>query len=127
MVCASARWTTSSTSAPARCGWRPCWCHFPDPDLLPLEFDDTFVAALKAELPELPDEKRERFQSDFGLSAYDTDILVSDRAIADYFEAVAGGRDAKQVANWVINDLLGHLNKAGETIETTPVSSAQLR
>ncbi len=100
--------------------------YFPDPDLLPLEFDDAFVEALKADLPELPDEKRERFQSDFGLSAYDTDILVSDRAIADYFEAVADGRDAKQAANWVINDLLGHLKKAGETIETTPVSAAQL-
>jgi len=100
--------------------------YFPDPDLLPLEFDDAFVEALKAGLPELPDEKRQRFQSDFGLSAYDTDILVSDRAIADYFEGVAGGRDAKQVANWVINDLLGHLKKAGEVIETTPVSAAQL-
>ena len=100
--------------------------YFPDPDLLPLEFDDAFVEALKADLPELPDEKRERFQRDFGLAAYDTDILVSDRAIADYFEAVAGGRDAKQVANWVINDLLGHLKKAGEVIETTPVSAAQL-
>ncbi len=100
--------------------------YFPDPDLLPLEFDDAFVEALKAGLPELPDEKRKRFQGDFGLSAYDIDILVSDRAIAGYFEEVASGRDAKQAANWVINDLLGHLNKAGETIETTPVSSAQL-
>ena len=100
--------------------------YFPDPDLLPLEFDDAFIEALRAGLPELPDEKRERFQSDFGLSAYDTDILVSDRAIADYFEDVVSGRDAKQVANWVINDLLGHLKKAGEVIETTPVSAAQL-
>jgi aspartyl-tRNA(Asn)/glutamyl-tRNA(Gln) amidotransferase subunit B len=100
--------------------------YFPDPDLLPLEFDDAFVEALKADLPELPDEKRQRFQRDFGLSAYDTDILVSDRAIADYFEDVAGGRDAKQAANWVINDLLGHLKKAGEAIETTPVSPARL-
>ncbi|MDH3665101.1 MAG: Asp-tRNA(Asn)/Glu-tRNA(Gln) amidotransferase subunit GatB [Alphaproteobacteria bacterium] len=100
--------------------------YFPDPDLLPLEFDDAFVEALRAELPELPDEKRERFQRDFGLSAYDTDILVSDRAIADYFEAVVSGRDAKQAANWVINDLLGHLKKAGEAIETTPVSAGGL-
>ncbi len=100
--------------------------YFPDPDLLPLEFDDAFVEALKAGLPELPDEKRERFQRDFSLSAYDTDILVSDRAIAGYFEDVVSGRDAKQVANWVINDLLGHLNKAGEAIETTPVSAVQL-
>jgi len=100
--------------------------YFPDPDLLPLEFDEAFVEALKVGLPELPDEKRERFQRDFGLSAYDTEILVSDRAIADYFEVVAAGRDAKQAANWVINDLLGHLKKAGETIETTPVSADQL-
>jgi aspartyl-tRNA(Asn)/glutamyl-tRNA(Gln) amidotransferase subunit B len=100
--------------------------YFPDPDLLPLEFDDAFVEALRADLPELPDEKRERFQSDFGLSAYDTDILVSDRATADYFEDVAEGRDAKQAANWVINDLLGHLKKAGEVVETTPVSAARL-
>jgi aspartyl-tRNA(Asn)/glutamyl-tRNA(Gln) amidotransferase subunit B len=100
--------------------------YFPDPDLLPLEFDDAFVAELKAGLPELPDEKRQRFQRDFGLSAYDTDILVSDRAIAGYFEAVTAGRDAKQAANWVINDLLGYLKKAGETIETTPVSAEQL-
>ena len=100
--------------------------YFPDPDLLPLEFDDAFVAALKADLPELPDEKRARFQKDFALSAYDSDILVSDRAIADYFEDVACRRDAKQAANWVINDLLGHLNKCGQTIATTPVSPAQL-
>jgi len=100
--------------------------YFPDPDLLPLEFDDAFIEELRAGLPELPDEKRQRFQRDFGLSAYDTEILVSDRAIADFFEAVVAGRDAKQAANWVINDLLGHLKKAGKTIETTPVSAVQL-
>ena len=100
--------------------------YFPDPDLLPLEFDQTYVDALKAALPELPDDKKERFVRDMGLSIYDASVLVSEKAIADYFEAVAAGRDGKMAANWVINDLLGGLNKAGKTIESTPVSPAQL-
>jgi aspartyl-tRNA(Asn)/glutamyl-tRNA(Gln) amidotransferase subunit B len=100
--------------------------YFPDPDLLPLEFDDAFVEELKAHLPELPDDKKERFVRDLGLSIYDASVLVSEKAIADYFEAVAAGRDGKIAANWVINDLLGALNKAGKDIEETPVSPAQL-
>jgi aspartyl-tRNA(Asn)/glutamyl-tRNA(Gln) amidotransferase subunit B len=100
--------------------------YFPDPDLLPLEFDDAFVAALKADLPELPDDKKERFVRELGLSIYDASVLVSEKAIADYFEAVAEGRDGKMAANWVINDLLGALNRVGKDIETTPVSAAQL-
>ncbi len=100
--------------------------YFPDPDLLPLEFDDAFVEALKADLPELPDDKKERFVRGLGLSIYDASVLVSEKAIADYFEAVAAGRDGKIAANWVINDLLGALNKAGKAIEETPVSPAQL-
>jgi aspartyl-tRNA(Asn)/glutamyl-tRNA(Gln) amidotransferase subunit B len=99
--------------------------YFPDPDLLPLEFDDAFVAEIAADLPELPDDKKARFVS-LGLSAYDASILVSEKAIADYFEKVAEGRDAKAAANWVINDLLGALNKAGLGIDETPVSPAQL-
>lgn len=99
--------------------------YFPDPDLLPLEFDDAFIEALAAELPELPDDKRARFMAD-GLTAYDASVLVSEKAIADYFEKVAAGRDAKIAANWVINDLLGALNKAGQDIESTPVSPDQL-
>ncbi|WP_425418625.1 Asp-tRNA(Asn)/Glu-tRNA(Gln) amidotransferase subunit GatB [Oricola indica] len=99
--------------------------YFPDPDLLPLEFDDAFVAELASDLPELPDEKKSRFVS-LGLSAYDASILVSEKAIADYFEKVADGRDAKAAANWVINDLLGALNKAGLSIDETPVTPAQL-
>ncbi len=99
--------------------------YFPDPDLLPLEFDDAYVESLKAELPELPDEKRERFLAS-GLSAYDANVLISEKAIADYFEKVAEGREAKLAANWVINDLLGALNKAGQDIESTPVSPEQL-
>jgi aspartyl-tRNA(Asn)/glutamyl-tRNA(Gln) amidotransferase subunit B len=100
--------------------------YFPDPDLLPLEFDDAFVAELKAHLPELPDDKKARLMAEMGLSAYDASILVSDKAIADYFEAVAAGRDGKQAANWVINNLLGKLNETGKDIESTPVSPAQL-
>ena len=100
--------------------------YFPDPDLLPLEFDDAYVESLTEGLPELPDDKRTRLMDAMGLSAYDASILVSEKAIADYFEAVAEGRDGKLAANWVINDLLGALNKAGNSIEETPVSPEQL-
>jgi aspartyl-tRNA(Asn)/glutamyl-tRNA(Gln) amidotransferase subunit B len=100
--------------------------YFPDPDLLPLVFDHAYVAMLEAELPELPDAKRRRFLSDYGLSAYDADVLIADREIANFFEGVAHGRDGKQAANWVINELLGALNKAGKNIESTPVSAHQL-
>lgn len=99
--------------------------YFPDPDLLPLEFDDAYIEALAADLPELPDDKRARFVVS-GLTAYDSSVLISEKAIADYYELVADGRDAKLAANWVINDLLGALNKAGQTIEETPVSPNQL-
>ncbi len=100
--------------------------YFPDPDLLPLEFDDAFIEALRVKLPELPDDKRMRLISEQGLSAYDASILVSEKAISDYYEQVAKGRDGKATANWVINDLLGALNKAGQSIESSPVSPAQL-
>jgi aspartyl-tRNA(Asn)/glutamyl-tRNA(Gln) amidotransferase subunit B len=100
--------------------------YFPDPDLLPLEFDQGFVDDLKAHLPELPDEKKARFVRDFGLSAYDAGVLVGERETADYFEAVANGRDAKAAANWVINELFGRLNKEGKNIDGSPVSAAQL-
>lgn len=100
--------------------------YFPDPDLLPLEFDDAFVDALRSGLPELPDDKKNRLMSSLGLSAYDASILVSEKAIADYFEQVAAGRDGKIAANWVINDLLGALNKAGRDIDDTPISPEQL-
>src|SRR6185312_3420690 len=79
--------------------------YFPDPDLLPLEFDQAYVDALAVGLPELPDEKKARLMESLGLSVYDASILVSEKAIADYFEKVAAGRDGKTAANWVINDL----------------------
>ncbi|MGH6925928.1 MAG: Asp-tRNA(Asn)/Glu-tRNA(Gln) amidotransferase subunit GatB [Propylenella sp.] len=100
--------------------------YFPDPDLLPLEFDDAYVEMLRKGLPELPDEKRARFQREYGLSAYDADVLVADRETANFFDGVAHGRDGKQAANWVINELLGALNKAGKSIESSPVSAHQL-
>jgi aspartyl-tRNA(Asn)/glutamyl-tRNA(Gln) amidotransferase subunit B len=100
--------------------------YFPDPDLLPLEFDQAYVDGLKQHLPELPDQKRARFVSEHGLSAYDADVLVAEKALADYYEAVAKGRDAKAAANWVINELTGRLNKEGRGIEDAPVSAKQL-
>ena len=100
--------------------------YFPDPDLLPLEFTDDWVATIKNSLPELPDEKRNRFVSAYGLSVYDASVLSAERASSDFFEATAKGRDGKIAANWVINELFGRLNKEGKTIETTPVSAHQL-
>lgn len=100
--------------------------YFPDPDLLPLEFDDAFVASLKADLPELPDAKKARFIADYGLSPYDASVLVAEREQADYFEAVAKGRDGKAAANWVINELFGRLNKEGKDVTTSPIAAAQL-
>jgi aspartyl-tRNA(Asn)/glutamyl-tRNA(Gln) amidotransferase subunit B len=100
--------------------------YFPDPDLLPLELTQNYIDDLKEHLPELPDEKRARFTKGYGLSAYDADVLVAERASADFFEAVAEGRDGKLAANWVINELFGRLNKEGKDIETSPVSAKQL-
>lgn len=100
--------------------------YFPDPDLLPLELSPEFVADLAAHLPELPDARKVRFMRDYGLSAYDTNVLVAEREAADFFEAVARGRDAKAAANWVINELAGRLNKEGKDISASPVSAAQL-
>ncbi len=100
--------------------------YFPDPDLLPLELDPAFVETLKAQLPELPDDKKARFMRDFALSGYDAGVLVAERETADYFEAVAKGSDAKLAANWVINELFGRLNKEGKDITSSPVSADQL-
>jgi len=100
--------------------------YFPDPDLLPLEFDDAFVAKLKAGLPELPDEKKARFVKNYGLSPYDAGVLIGERETADFFEEVAKGRDAKAAANFVINEFFGRLNKEGKSISTSPVSAKQI-
>ncbi|BBF92892.1 Asp-tRNA(Asn)/Glu-tRNA(Gln) amidotransferase subunit GatB [Blastochloris tepida] len=100
--------------------------YFPDPDLLPLELEADEIAALKRDLPELPDAKKARFVAEYGLTAYDSDVLVAEKEAADFFEAVAKGRDAKAAANWVINELFGRLNKEGKDIGSSPVSTAQL-
>lgn len=100
--------------------------YFPDPDLLPVEFDDAFIEKIRATLPELPDAKKSRFINDYKLSVDDADVLVAERELAEYFEIVAKGRDPKLAANWVINDLTGALNKGGGNISSSPVSARQL-
>jgi len=100
--------------------------YFPDPDLLPLDLSEDFVAAMKASLPELPDVRKSRLVSEFGLSAYDASVLVAERETVDYFETVANGRDAKLAANWVISDLFGRLNKTGTPVSQSPVKAEAL-
>ncbi len=104
--------------------------YFPDPDLLPLEFDQAFVDALAAGLPELPDAKKARFMRDYGLPAYDAGVLVADRETADYYEAAVrhGGatRDAKIVANWVTGDIAAYANSIGVGVAQTHITPAQI-
>src|SRR5579863_7563650 len=104
--------------------------YFPDPDLLPLELDEAFIEALAADLPELPDAKRARFIADYGLSAYDSSILVAERETADFFEAAVnhGGakRDAKAVANWLMGDVSAHANAQNVSISGTNITSANV-
>jgi aspartyl-tRNA(Asn)/glutamyl-tRNA(Gln) amidotransferase subunit B len=97
--------------------------YFPDPDLLPLELDAKWVEAIKKTLPELPDEKKARFMA-MGLSAYDASVLVAERELADFYEAMAKGVDAKAAANWLNNEVLGRLNRDGLSITEVPVSAA---
>ena len=104
--------------------------YFPDPDLLPLELAPSLVEELRAQLPELPDEKRARWMRDFALSGYDAGVLVAERESAEFFERVVEGadrpRDPKLAANWVINELAGRLNREGRDIAASPVSEQQL-
>jgi aspartyl/glutamyl-tRNA(Asn/Gln) amidotransferase subunit B (EC 6.3.5.-) len=100
--------------------------YFPEPDLLPLVLDEAWVATLKTRLPELPDAKRARLMRDYGLSAYESAIFVMEQVTADFFETVAKGRDAKQVANWMLGDFFAALNRTGRSIENSPVSAANL-
>ncbi|UDL95293.1 Asp-tRNA(Asn)/Glu-tRNA(Gln) amidotransferase subunit GatB [Lichenihabitans sp. PAMC28606] len=104
--------------------------YFPDPDLLPLEFDDAFVAALAADLPELPDAKKARFMQQHGLSPYDASVLVAERELADYYEqAVAHepqGRDPKLVANWITGDVAASANAAGTSVAASAITAAQV-
>ncbi len=121
--------------------------YFPDPDLLPLELDETFVQAIERTLPELPDAKKARFMGEYGLSAYDAEVLVAEKASADYFEAALSGtpapdasrakearpvadartaRDPKLVANWLLTELFGALNRAGRDLAHSPITPDRL-
>ena len=103
--------------------------YFPDPDLLPVVLDEGLLEQVRATLPELPNEKRDRLISEMGLSKYDASVLTSSRELADYFEAVlaaTGNKDPKQCANWVTGTLSGALNKAGLEVTESPVSAEQL-
>jgi aspartyl-tRNA(Asn)/glutamyl-tRNA(Gln) amidotransferase subunit B len=100
--------------------------YFPDPDLLPLELSESFVAECEASLPELPDAKRARYQDKLGVSAYNAEVLTADVETARWFETLlAEGVDAKQGANWVMSELFGVLNRLGKDIADCPVSPAQ--
>ena len=101
--------------------------YFPDPDLLPLVLEQDWVEELRAKLPELPDAKRARFVSQYGLPAYDAGVLVAEQAIAAFYETVAAGHDGRLAANYITGDLFAALNRTGRTIETSPVSAASLR
>ena len=100
--------------------------YFPDPDLLPLEIEQDWVDEIAENLPELPDQKKARFVTDFSLSEYDANVLTAELDSAAYFEAVAKGRDGKLAANWVINELFGRLKKDDCDISESPVGPAQL-
>jgi aspartyl-tRNA(Asn)/glutamyl-tRNA(Gln) amidotransferase subunit B len=100
--------------------------YFPCPDLLPLEIEQAWVDDIAARMPELPDAKKARFMGDYGLTDYDASVLTAELDAADFFDAVARGRDGKQTANWVINELFGRLNKEGLEISQSPVTAVQL-
>lgn len=101
--------------------------YFPDPDLVPLVISDEWINDIKSSLPELPAEKKNRFESEFGLPSYDAELLTSSRELAEYFEAcVEHFPDAKQISNWIMGSLLGLLNTEGKTIEQSPISAKDL-
>jgi aspartyl-tRNA(Asn)/glutamyl-tRNA(Gln) amidotransferase subunit B len=119
--------------------------YFPDPDLLPLELDEAFIEEIQKTLPELPDAKKARFIAEYGLSAYDAEVLVAEKASADYFEAALGQgpgdpeqakrfqgakapvkRDPKLVANWLLTELFGALNRAGRDLALSPITPDRL-
>jgi aspartyl-tRNA(Asn)/glutamyl-tRNA(Gln) amidotransferase subunit B len=102
--------------------------YFPDPDLLPLVITDAMIESVRSELPELPQQKRQRFMDQYGLSDYDASVMVSSKDMAEFYESVVkeSGNQPKLAANWVMGELLGALNKAGLEINDSPISSAQL-
>ena len=100
--------------------------YFPDPDLLPLNFDDSFIEALKKDMPELPDEIKSRMVNDYGLSLYDANVLTEEKETAAFYELASAGRDRKLTANWMSVELFGALNKSGAELANSPVSPEQL-
>ena len=100
--------------------------YFPDPDLPPLKFSQSFVDIIKQKLPELPDDKKERLMNNYKLSSYEAGVLISDKDTSDYFEDIAKTSDVKLAINWVIGDLFAALNKLGKSIKETPISSKNL-
>ena len=100
--------------------------YFPEPDLLPVDIDEAYIDALRESLPELPVAKRQRFEAQYALGSYDAAVLSAERALADYFEAVAACGDAKSAANWVQVELLGALNKSELSMSDCPVPAAEL-
>jgi len=100
--------------------------YFPDPDLLPLKLDQSLIDNLKKELPELPDEKKERFIKEHNLSAYEANILVSEKEVSDYYEEVIKYSDKKIATNWITGDLFALLNKKNLSISKSPISAKNL-
>jgi aspartyl-tRNA(Asn)/glutamyl-tRNA(Gln) amidotransferase subunit B len=100
--------------------------YFPDPDLLPLELEDSLIEKIKNEMPELPDEKKSRYIKELNLSPYDADVICADKEVADYFEEVAQNRDAKLTANWITAELFGRLNKRGIDLSESNISSQRI-
>ena len=100
--------------------------YFPDPDLLPLEIEQSYIDAIASTMPELPDEKISRYQKDFGLSRYDAEVLSAEKEVADYFEEVAKNSDAKMASNWITVELFGYLNKAGMELSESKITAEKL-
>jgi len=100
--------------------------YFPDPDLLPLELEQSWIDGIKKTLPELPDQKKHRFMKDYGLSSYDANVLIAEKTRAEYFESAANDSDPKIAANWILNELLGLLNKEGKDITDSPIAAKQI-
>jgi aspartyl-tRNA(Asn)/glutamyl-tRNA(Gln) amidotransferase subunit B len=104
--------------------------YFPDPDLLPLEFDDAFIEAMREGLTELPDEKKARLVRDYGVTPYDASVLILERETADFYEAAVrhggGKRDGKAVANLIMGDVSAYANSIGKSVHETPITPAQI-
>ncbi|MBS1034956.1 MULTISPECIES: Asp-tRNA(Asn)/Glu-tRNA(Gln) amidotransferase subunit GatB [Gluconobacter] len=101
--------------------------YFPDPDLLPLIIEQSWVDELEAALPELPEAKRDRLEREYGVSRYEASVLTAEQAVADFYETVAKGADARLATNWMLGDFFAALNRTGRSIEDSPVSAEGLR